>query len=117
MFSETEAGDRLIIEGVNEDNERFRPSDWVERISSLLATYGPDHRLHYSQAVHPSVIEGRKCLVLAMGLRENNPQVYEFILKFARDNRLKIHEEHQEPTVADDDTGASHEPDTVKRRA
>lgn len=105
MFTEADAGDRLIIEGVNEDNERFRPSDWVERISSLLATYGPDHRLHYSQAAHPGVINGQKCLVLAKGLRQNNPQAYEFILKFARDNRLRVHEDHPEQTVTVDENG------------
>lgn len=99
MFTDADSGDRLIIEGINEDNVRFRPSDWAERISSLLASYGPDHRLHYSRAVQPSVINGHKCLVLAKGLREKNPQAYDFILKFARDNKLRIHEEHAEPSV------------------
>lgn len=107
MSNEAHPGDRLIIEGVNEDDIRFRPSDWAERLSSLLASFGPDHRLHYSAAVHPCMIDGRKCLVLATGLRENNPQAYEFIVKFARDNKLRIHEDHQVQSVTIDD--GSHE--------
>lgn len=117
MSSEADAGDRLIIEGINEDNVRFRPSDWVERISSLLATYGPDHRLHYSHAAHPGVINGCKCLVLAKGLRENNPQAYDFILKFARDNRLRVHEDHHVRSMTIDEAGHEEQADTAKRRA
>lgn len=99
MFTEAQNGDWLIIEGISEDNVRFRPSDWAERISSVLASYGADHRLHYSREVYPSVIDDQKCVVVAKTLRDEQPQLYEFILKFARDNHLKVHEEHRLQTV------------------
>jgi len=46
----------LIIEGVRDDGSRLRPGDWVERISSMVAEFGPDHRLHYSAHVHPAIV-------------------------------------------------------------
>ncbi len=82
----------LIIEGVRDDGSRLRPGDWVERISSMVAEFGPDHRLHYSTHVHPGVIDGRKCLVVEPALREKNPELFQYILDFARRNQLAIHQ-------------------------
>ena len=88
--------DRLIIEGVREDGSQLRPQDWIERISSLLATFGTDHRLTYSQCVKPCFIEGQKCLVVARCLASRNPQAYEFIMDFARSNQLRIQVDRRE---------------------
>lgn len=82
----------LIIEGVREDGGKFRPSDWIERLSTVLATFGPDHRLRYALGVQPRVIDGRKCLVVKSSLRSENPAAYEFVVHFARTNRLRMHE-------------------------
>ena len=83
---------KLIIEGVREDGSRFRPSDWIERISATLATFGPDHRLRYARSVQPKIINGKKCLVLDASLREENPAAYEYVLAFAKANQLRIQE-------------------------
>ncbi len=80
----------LVIEGVREDGSKLRPSDWIERISSMLAEFGPDHRLHYSPWVHPCVIGGEKCLVIERDLHEKDPQAYRYILGFAEQNGLRI---------------------------
>ncbi len=85
----------LIIEGVRDDGSRLRPGDWVERISSMVAEFGPDHRLHYSAHVHPAIVDGRKCLVVEPVLREKNPELYQYILGFARRNRLAVHVEEE----------------------
>ena len=82
--------DQVVIEGEREDGSRLRPSDWVERISSTLASFGADHRLVYSTSVKPCMINGKRCLVVAKCLEEINPQAYEFIMEFARSNHLKI---------------------------
>ncbi len=82
--------DRLVIHGVREDGGKLRPSDWIERISSTLASFGPDQRLHYADSVQPCIIEGEKCLVVARGLSNSNPAAYDFIIDFARSNRLRI---------------------------
>jgi hypothetical protein len=82
--------DILVIQGVKENGEMLRPADWVERISSILASFDSDHRLRYSRSVQPCVVDGEKCLVVARGLEESNPEAYQFILEFALSNSLRI---------------------------
>lgn len=82
----------VVIHSTREDGERFRPSDWVDRISSSVASFGPDRRLRYASAVHPKVINGERCLVVNANLAESRPGVYQYILDFARSNRLKMDE-------------------------
>lgn len=80
----------FVISSLQEDGKKLRPGDWVERISSALATFDENHRLHYSESVQPCLIEGEKCLVVARCLEEMNPAAYEFVMNFARSNKLKI---------------------------
>ena len=40
--------EKWVIRGVTEDGRKLRPSDWIERISSTLASFGSDQRLQYS---------------------------------------------------------------------
>ena len=82
--------DHLVIQGVRRDGGKLRPSDWIERISSTLASFGQDGRLRYSDSVQPCVIGGEKCLVVARGLERTDPAAYEFILDFANSNQLCI---------------------------
>ena len=79
-----------IIRGVTEEGKKLRPSDWIERISSTLASFGSDHRLRYSQAVAPCVINGEKCLIVARDLDKHNPAAYDFVMSFAKSNQLCI---------------------------
>lgn len=82
--------EHFIISGVQEDGKKLRPTDWVERISSTLASFDENHRLHYSVSVQPCLIDGEKCLVVARCLEETNPAAYEFVMEFARSNKLRI---------------------------
>lgn len=84
---------RLIVESVTQDGRKFRPSDWIERISTTLATFGADKHLHYSEAVFPSVINGEKCLVVDLSLQETNPQAFEYVMNFVRANKLRVYEQ------------------------
>lgn len=88
----TELTKKLVIESVKEDGGRFRPSDWIERIAATMGEFGSDHRLHYAKSVHPEVVDGEKCLVVDPALEQENPEAFEFILNFARNNQLKYHE-------------------------
>jgi hypothetical protein len=83
----------LIIEGVRENGSKFRPSDWPERISSTFAVFGKDHRLHYTPGVSPRIVNGQKVLAVKPSMQERNPDVFQTIMKFARDNNLRIREE------------------------
>ena len=96
----TEQKDTLVVESVREDGRVFRPSDWVERISGQLATYGRNHRLHYSDNVHPCLIQGANCLIVKKSLQDENPNAYQFILKFAADNQLRIQQDRRQQSAA-----------------
>lgn len=87
--------DKWVIQGITEGGKKLRPSDWSERISSALASFGSDHRLHYSNAVAPCIIDGEKCLVIARNLNDINPEAYEFIMGFAKSNQLCIRKDRR----------------------
>ena len=82
-----DTNENLVIESVQTSGERFRPSDWIERLSASLASFGADHRLHYSSDVQPCVIEGQKCLLVRKGLMQTNPDAYAHIMHFAEQNK------------------------------
>ena len=80
---------KIIIEGVTEAGEQFRPSDWAERMSGQLSTFHK-HRIKYSPLLKPSTKNGYKCVVIDPGLKQSNPQLYDSLLAFAKSNQLKI---------------------------
>ncbi len=83
----------VVIHSIREDGQRFRPSDWIDRISSSVASFGSDRRLRYASLAHPKVINGERCLVVAGALADSQPGLYEYIVDFARSNRLIMEEE------------------------
>ena len=80
---------KIIIEGITEEGQKFRPSDWAERVSGNLSTF-KRHRIIYSPLLKPSTKDGHKCVVLDPALKEKNPDLYQHILDFAQNNKLKI---------------------------
>jgi len=88
--------DRLVIHGVKEDGSKLRPSDWIERLSSTLASFGGDNRLQYSSSVKPCMIGGKKCLVVARCLEDSNPEAYDYVMSFAKSNHLQIQLDRRE---------------------
>ena len=85
----TDETKKIVIEGVTENGETFRPSDWAERMSGQLSTFHK-RRIHYSPMLQPSVKDGKKCVLLDRQLKETNPELYQSILDFAHENHLKI---------------------------
>lgn len=88
--------ERVVIHGIKEDGSELRPSNWIEHLSSTLASFGQDHRLQYSTSVKPCIIEGKKCLVVARCLEESNPEAYAFIMSFAKSNHLQVQVDRRE---------------------
>lgn len=84
------SNDSLVITSTMENGKRFRPSDWIERISSTLASFQVDNRLRYSQGVQPCIIDGEPCLIVATWLETADRVAYDFVMNFARSNQLKI---------------------------
>jgi hypothetical protein len=84
---------KIVIEGITEKGEKFRPSDWAERVSGHLLTV-KNHRMYYSPLLKPSVQpSGHKCLVLDHTLKSSNPELYKHIIDFASTNNLKMCED------------------------
>lgn len=80
---------KIIIEGITESGETFRPSNWAERMSGTLSTF-KKRRIRYSPLLQPAMKDGNKCVVLDPKLKESNPELYHSILNFAKTNHLKI---------------------------
>ena len=88
---------KIIIEGITESGETFRPSNWAERMGGQLSTFHK-RRLHYSPLLQPTMKDGYNCVALDPHLKESNPELYNSILEFARENKLKICKEDDETT-------------------
>lgn len=78
-----------LIEGIMEDGRKFRPSDWVDRLSATLASFGQDHRLRYG-AARPCFVKGQKCLLVKKVLEQKDPAAFEYVRGFARSNGLRM---------------------------
>lgn len=89
---------KIIIEGITEDDRIFHPRNWIDRLSSLLGVFGSDHRLRYSPYVQPQVLNGTPCLVVDSELSETNSSCFQFLVDFAKSNRLRIRE-HNDPRL------------------
>lgn len=82
--------DKIIIEGMTVDGRKFRPSDWAERMSGSLSSFGQDHRIHYSPMMQPMTINGIKCITIDPQLKQANPAFYNYIMEFAKANQLVV---------------------------
>lgn len=80
---------RIIIVGLTESGEVFRPRDWAERVSGKLSTFHK-RRMHYSPLLQPSMRNGHKCVILDLQLKQTNPNLYKMIMEFAKANKLRI---------------------------
>ena len=83
-------GKKIIIEGITPQGNHFRPADWAERMSGTLASF-KNSRIQYSPLLQPSVnVDGYKCILLDPKLKDSEPDIYQAILDFAKNNHLKI---------------------------
>ncbi|MBU0593978.1 MAG: DUF3579 domain-containing protein [Gammaproteobacteria bacterium] len=83
----------LIIYGLTPNGRIFRPSDWAERLSGVMSTFGGDRRMSYSPYVKPLTYEGVKSVAIDKKLQEVDARAFDFLLSFARDNELQIIED------------------------
>lgn len=80
----------IIIEGVRENGTMFRPSDWMERLSSSFAEFGKDHRLRYNRGVRPRIYQGNKVLAVDTSRPNLNPDMLQLVFLFAIENQLRM---------------------------
>lgn len=79
-----------MIRGVTRQGRTFRPSDWADRLASILSHVGHDNRLHYSAQLCPVTRAGVRCVVIQRSLETEDPRVFKFLLDFARENDLEV---------------------------
>jgi hypothetical protein len=80
----------FVIQGVTRDGNVFRPSNWGERLSDMLATTGKDGRIVYSSYVRPMMIQGVPSVVVRFSLETADPHGFELVRQFVVSNELKV---------------------------
>jgi len=85
----------VIILGVTPSGQTFRPSDWAERLAGVMSSFRPggaapgDH-LSYSPWCVPNTLEGIKCVIVHMDMRQDHVMAWDFVMGFAKDNDLQV---------------------------
>lgn len=91
MSNDTPAlANEIIIEGLTRAGKPFRPSDWVDRMCSTYASFGPDRKLRYSPYLKPRVVNGVRCLAVDLKLKDVNPEGFNQLMHFADENQLNV---------------------------
>ncbi len=89
-----EAPRSFVIVGRTHDGQRFRPSDWAERLCGVMSQYRPRHsagsHLTYSPFVMPGQHDGAKAVFVDAALYGLEPMAFRFLENFARDNHLVL---------------------------
>ena len=85
-----EGAPEIVIQGVTESGDTFRPSDWAERLRGMLSVFSDDGYLAYSPFLKPIMAGGLRCVAIDRELERRDPPAYAFLLQFARDNQLKM---------------------------
>lgn len=83
---------KIIIEGITEGGNKFRPSDWAERMSGAMSSFGKDQRIRYSPMLQPMTINGIKCITIDPDMEDENPEMFQYIMQWVSANQLKISE-------------------------
>lgn len=100
----------IVIQGITESGETFRPSDWAERLSGMLSVFSEDGYLAYSPFLKPIMAGGVRCVAIDRELESRDPAAYAFLLQFARDNQLKMRPGRKAKRPEDAVGGASPDP-------
>ncbi|CAB3644948.1 DUF3579 domain-containing protein [Trinickia soli] len=85
-------GHRIV--GLMHSGKPFRPGDWAERLAGVIALFVKERRPGSSVAATwlavPYVDGSVKCLDVCAELAEICPEAFDFVMRFAEDNELRI---------------------------
>lgn len=91
-MSEGEQGEKhIVILGMTEGGKKFRPSDWAERLAGSANIFVDKA----SDKAYVATIDGVAALKIPMTARVDHPEAHDFIMGFAKSNRLVVEEEIQ----------------------
>jgi hypothetical protein len=85
-----EGAAEIVIQGITAAGEKFRPSDWSDRLCGMMSVFGEDRQLSYSPYLKPVMVAGTTCVVVDCELARIDPAAYKFLMAFARDNELAM---------------------------
>ncbi|HFB64043.1 MAG TPA: DUF3579 domain-containing protein [Aeromonadales bacterium] len=88
MEQQAKTSNQLIIRGITSDGRKFRPSDWAERLCGHMATF-KHRRIYFSPKLRPAVIDGIKCVIVDLSIRESDPKIHQTVISFAKTNGLE----------------------------
>ena len=98
----------IVIQGITAAGDKFRPSDWAERLCGMMSVFGEDRQLSYSPYLKPVTIGGANCVVVDRQLEAIDGAAYKFLMGFAVDNELTLRpgrmEKRPEPETAAEPT-------------
>ncbi len=92
-MAEKETVRRVIITGMTESGRKFRPSDWAERLAGAFSTFGPGRRARQHPHIRVICRNGINCVSVDASLEEAEPMAWEFLMRFAQSNDLKLESE------------------------
>ena len=88
---------QFFIQGITLDGHTFRPSDWAERLAGAMSCFRPEgvrggigSFIGYSPLCVPRTVNGVKCVIVNETLKDIEPMAWDFVMNFARDNRLQL---------------------------
>ena len=86
--------EKILIMGKTITGERFRPSDWAERLYYTVASYGKNGRVIFNPLVNLKQEDNSKCFVIDVELQNKNPMIYDFLVDFAISNKLEMRDQN-----------------------
>lgn len=84
------AAGKVILKGLTKDGKKFRPSDWAERLTGAVASFGRGRRIIFHPKVKMATVEGVTCVFVDADLEQEDPMLFGFLLNFAEGNNLQI---------------------------
>jgi len=89
-YTMSEYSNKVIIRGLTLEGDRFRPSDWAQRLTNAVASVGAKNRIVYHPNVTLAVIDGVSAVLVDQSMALSDPRLYEFLMKFANSNDLQV---------------------------
>lgn len=80
----------IVLVGRTHSGQKFRPSNWAERLAISVAKIGSRKQVIYNPRVHISMHEGFHSVVVDRILQDEDPMMFDFFVNFANNNQLEL---------------------------
>ena len=87
--------EKILIVGQTKEGEKFRPSDWAERLYYTVASYGKNGRVIFNPLVNLNQEDNSKSFVIDAELQNKDPMIYDFLIDFAISNKLETRDQNR----------------------